>query len=149
MRLPTALALMLAATTATAEEVGRVGVDWVGNDIIIDAFADPKVQGVTCHVAYFDRSVYDRLTQGNWFEDPSFSAVDCSQTGPITLSPDLTDDPEGEAVFSERQSLILKSLKVTRIWDKKNNALVYLAHASEVTQGSGKMALSVVPLPVN
>lgn len=45
--------------------------------------------------------------------------------------------------------LILKSLKVTRIWDKKNNALVYLAHASEVTQGSGKMALSVVPLPVN
>lgn len=66
----------LAAGSATAQEVGRVGVDWVGNDIVVEAFADPKVSGVTCHIAYFDRSVIDRLQQGNWFEDPSFSAVD-------------------------------------------------------------------------
>ncbi len=144
---PTLLALSLLATTpALAEEVGRVGVDWVGNDIVIDAFADPEIPGVTCHVAYFDRSVYDRLTEGNWFEDPSYSAVDCSQTGPITLPEGLSDDPEGEKVFSERQSLILKRLIVTRIWDKANNALIYLAHASEVTQGSGKMSVSVIPL---
>ena len=32
------------------------------------AVADPDVQGVTCHLAYFDRSVIDRLQQGNWFE---------------------------------------------------------------------------------
>jgi CreA protein len=146
MRLLPALAFSLLATTATAEEVGRVGVDWVGNDIVIDAFADPEVQGVTCHVAYFDRSVYDRLTQGNWFEDPSYSAVDCSQTGPIVLGAGVSDDEGGEDVFSERQSLILKRLKVTRIWDQKNNVLIYLAHASEVTQGSGKMSLSVIPL---
>ena len=50
-------ALCLMALPATAEEVGRVGVDWVGNDIVVEAFADPEVQGVTCHVAYFDRSV--------------------------------------------------------------------------------------------
>ena len=140
------LAMIVAAGPATAEEIGRVGVDWVGNDIIIDAFPDPKVQGVTCHVAYFERSVIDRLSQGNWFEDPSYSAVDCTQTGPITLgSIDMGED--GEQVFSERQSLVLKSLRVTRIYDQKNRALIYLAHASEVTQGSGKMAISVVPLP--
>lgn len=140
------LAMIVAAGPATAEEIGRVGVDWVGNDIIIDAFPDPKVQGVTCHVAYFERSVIDRLSQGNWFEDPSYSAVDCTQTGPITLgSIDLGED--GEQVFSERQSLVLKSLRVTRIYDQKNRALIYLTHASEVTQGSGKMAISVIPLP--
>lgn len=140
------LAMIVAAGPATAEEIGRVGVDWVGNDIIIDAFPDPKVQGVTCHVAYFERSVIDRLSQGNWFEDPSYSAVDCTQTGPITLgSIDMGED--GEQVFSERQSLVLKSLRVTRIYDQKNRALIYLAHASEVTQGSGKMAISVIPLP--
>ncbi|MBE2278565.1 MAG: CreA family protein [Rhodobacteraceae bacterium] len=144
--LTAALAFCLAAPAALAEEVGRVGVDWVGNDIVVESFPDPKAAGVTCHIAYFDRSVYDRLSQGNWFEDPSYSAVDCAQTGPITLSPDLSDDPDGERVFSERQSLILKSLVVTRIWDKKNNALVYLAHANELTQGSGKMSLSVIPL---
>lgn len=141
-----AAVLMSLALPARAEEVGRVGVDWVGNDIIIEAIPDPKVQGVTCHVAYFDRSLFDRLTQGNWFEDPSYSAVNCVQTGPIVLG-SIDKGRDGETVFSERQSLLLKSLRVTRIYDEKNHALVYLAHANEVTQGSGKMSISVIALP--
>ena len=144
LRLVTALCLITA--TASAEEVGRVGVDWVGNDIVVEAFADPEVQGVTCHVAYFDRSVYDRLSQGNWFEDPSYSAVDCVQTGPIVLGKGVSTAAKGETVFSERQSLILKALKVTRILDRENNVLIYLAHASELTEGSGKMSISGIPL---
>lgn len=140
-----AMVAALLASPALAEEIGQVGVDWVGNDIIIEAFADPDVQGVTCHLAYFDRSVIDRLQQGNWFEDPSYSAVDCTQTGPIVLGK-IDRSGGGEEVFSEGRSLILKSLKVTRVYDAKNKALVYLAHASELTQGSGKMSLSVVPL---
>ena len=140
-----AAALLAAALPAAAQQVGEVGVDWVGNDIIIEAIADPKVQGVTCHLAYFERSLIDRLQQGNWFEDPSWSAVDCTRTGPIVLG-DIDRGEDGEEVFSEGRSLILKSLKVTRIFDARNNALIYLAHASEITQGSGKMSLSVVPL---
>lgn len=139
------LALLPLTAPAQAEEVGQVGVDWVGNDIVIEAFEDPKVQGVTCHLAYFERSLIDRFSNGNWFEDPSYSAVDCSQTGPITLG-NIDRGKDGEAVFSEGRSLILKSLKVTRIYDEKNKALIYLGHASELTQGSGKMSLSVVPL---
>ena len=139
-------AVALTSLPTYAEEVGRVGVDWVGNDIIVEAIVDPKVQGVTCHVAYFDRSIYDRLTQGNWFEDPSYSAVDCVQTGPVVLG-DIEKGEAGETVFSERQSLILKSLPVTRIYDEAHHALVYLAHANELTQGSGKMSISVIPVP--
>lgn len=145
-RLALALTLSLASLPAAAEEVGRVGVDWVGNDVVVEAFADPKVQGVTCHVAYFSRSVIDRLSQGNWFEDPSYSAVDCASTGPIVLG-DIDRSGDGENVFSEGRSLIFKSLKVTRIWDEKNRTLIYLAHASELTQGSGKMSISTVPVP--
>ncbi|HBU14603.1 MAG: CREA protein [Rhodobacteraceae bacterium GWE1_64_9] len=145
MKLVLALAAMAFAGPALAEEVGKVGVDWVGNDIVIEAFPDPDVQGVTCHLAYFERSMIDRLQQGNWFEDPSYSAVDCVQTGPIVLG-DIDRSGDGEEVFSEGRSLILKSLKVTRVFDDRNNALVYLAHASELTQGSGKMSLSVIPL---
>ena len=140
-----ALASPLFTGAALAEEIGRVGVDWVGNDIIIESVPDPKVQGVTCHLAYFDRSIIDRLSNGNWFEDPSYSAVDCVQTGPITVG-DIDRDDSGETVFSERQSLILKTLQITRVFDAENNALVYLAHASELTQGSGKMSISVIPL---
>lgn len=146
MRLMTALAAsLLMASPLAAEVVGEVGVDWVGNDIVIEAIPDPKVEGVTCHVAYFDRSVLDRLSQGNWFEDPSYSALDCRQTGPITVG-DIDRGKDGESIFSERTSLIFKSLRVTRIFDAKNNTLVYLAHASELTQGSGKMSISTVPL---
>ena len=134
--------------TTFAQEVGRVGVDWVGNDIVVEAIPDPKVQGVTCHVAYFDRSLIDRLQQGNWFEDPSYSAIDCSQTGPITLG-DIDEGTGGEDVFSASRSLIFKSLKVTRIYDKANHTLIYLAHASELTQGSGKMSISTVQVPQN
>lgn len=142
-----ALVLALSLATPTlAEEVGRVGVDWVGNDILIESFPDPKVQGITCHMAYFDRSLIDRLSNGNWFEDPSYSAVDCVQTGPIMVG-DIETDKGGEAVFSERQSLVLKSIRVTRILDAKANALIYLGHANELTQGSGKMSMSVIPLP--
>ena len=65
----------LIATPVSAEVVAKVGVDWVGNDILIDVFPDPKVQGVTCHLAYFDRSLIDRLSNGDGFEDPSYSSA--------------------------------------------------------------------------
>ncbi len=140
-----ALTLGAATLPAQAQEVGRVGVDWVGNDIVIEALADPKVQGVTCHISYFDRSLWDRVSKGNWFEDPSNSSIACRQTGPIVLS-DIDTSADGEVVFSEGRSLILKSLRVTRIFDQKNQVLVYLTHANEVTDGSAKMSISTVPL---
>ena len=144
-RLLLATALALLPIAAPAQEVGRVGVDWVGNDIIIEAFADPKVPGVTCHISYFDRSMWDRLSKGNWFEDPSNASIACRQTGPITLGA-ISMDESGEEVFSESRSLVFKSLNVTRIFDPKNQVLVYLTHATELTDGSAKMSISTVPL---
>lgn len=143
--LATAGLLALAAVPAAAETVGKVGVDWIGNDIYVDAVTDPEVSGVTCHVTYFDRSVIDRLKKGNWFEDPSNNAISCQQTGPITIG-DIELDREGEEVFKSGLSLIWKSLIVTRIYDKKNDTLIYLAHSRELTEGSAKMSISTVPL---
>lgn len=140
-----AACLALMALPAAAQQVGEVGVDWVGNDIIIDAVPDPDVQGVTCHVAYFDRSLIDRVSQGNWFEDPSNASIACRQTGPITIG-DIERGEEGEEIFRESRSLVFKSLRVTRIFDEANQTLIYLAHASEVSEGSAKMSLSTVPL---
>ncbi|WP_187428565.1 CreA family protein [Roseobacter fucihabitans] len=128
-----------------AEQVGNVDVDWLGNDIIVEAFQDPKVDGVTCHISYFERGLIDRFQNGNWFEDPSNSAISCRQTGPITIG-DIERDDEGESVFSERRSIILKSLNVKRIFDEKNQTLIYISHAREVQDGSAKMAISTVPL---
>lgn len=139
------IAGLLGAGASAAEEVGKIGVDWVGNDVIVEAFQDPKISGVTCHLSYFDRSVIDRLSNGNWFEDPSNSAIACSQTGPVDLA-DIARGPKGEDVFSEGRSLIFKSLRVKRIYDEGNQVLIYLAHANQITKGSAKMAISTVPL---
>lgn len=133
------------ATSAAAEQVGNVDVDWVGNDIIIEAINDPDVDGVTCHIAYFERGLIDRLSKGNWFEDPSNASIACRQTGPITLG-DIDRSDEGEDVFSERRSIVLKSLRIKRIFDAQNQTLIYIAHSRELTDGSAKMALSTVPL---
>lgn len=138
-------ALALVIVPAGAEEVGRVGVDWIGNDIVIESFEDPEVAGVTCHVAYFDRSIIDRLQQGDWFEDPSNSSIDCRATGTVSIG-DIDLDDNGEEVFSERRSLVFKSLLVKRIYDEERNALIYLSHSREVNIGSAKMSISVVPL---
>lgn len=145
MRAALFAALALLTLPANADEVGRIGVDWVGNDIVIEAIPDPKVAGVTCHVSYFERSFIDRLSNGNFFEDPSNSSIACRQTGPITVG-DIDLSEGGENVFSTSRSIIFKSLNVTRVFDAKNQVLIYLTHATELTQGSAKMAISTVPL---
>ncbi len=139
------IASVFIAAPVSAEQVGEIGVDWLGNDIIIEAVHDPKVEGVTCHVTYFDRGVIDRLQKGNWFEDPSNSSISCRQTGPIVIG-DIDLGEDGEEVFKQRQSLIWKSVVVKRIYDEKNDTLIYLSHARQVQDGSAKMAISTVPL---
>ena len=143
--LSASLALVALAAPASAETVGKVGVDWVGNDIIVEAVTDPKIKGITCHVTYFDRSIIDRLSKGNWFEDPSNNSIACRQTGPIDIG-DIDLSKEGEEVFREGMSLIWKQLVVNRIYDKANDTLIYLIHSRQVVDGSAKMAISTVPL---
>ncbi len=148
MRCPLFLAaalLISAATPALAEEVGSFRNDWTGNSIVVEAIADPKVAGVTCHLTHFERSLIDRLSKGNWFIDPSNSSISCRQTGPVTVG-DINLSAHGEEVFTERLSLIFKSLAVRRIYDKKNETLIYVVYSRQVKDASAKMSVSTVPL---
>ena len=147
MRLPivSCLALVAVLSRAAAEDVGRFRNDWTGNTIVVEAIPDPKVQGVTCHISRFSRSLIDRLSKGNWFIDPSNSSIACRQTGPVTVG-DINTSASGEDVFSERLSLIFKSLAVRRIYDKKNATLVYVIYSRQVKDASAKMSISTVPL---
>jgi CreA protein len=140
-----ALLAVAAFRPALAEEVGSFRNDWTGNSIVIEAIADPKVQGVTCHITHFDRSLIDRLSKGNWFVDPSNSSIACRQTGPIAVG-DIEMSAKGEEVFSQRLSLIFKSLAVRRIYDKKNESLIYIVYSRQVKDASAKMSISTVAL---
>ena len=49
-------------------------------------------------------------------------------------------------VFSSRASLIFKSTQVTRFWDAKRKALVYLVYTDRIIEGSPRNSISVVPV---
>lgn len=127
------------------EEVGEFKNDLIGNEIKLEALKDPKVDGVTCHLSYFDRAFWDRLAKGSWFENPSNSSIACRQTGPIVLG-DIDLDKNGEEVFSQQQSLIFKQLAVRRIYDAANNTLIYVAYTRKPVEGSAKMSISTISL---
>jgi CreA protein len=116
---------------------------WFGpNDkIVIDAFDDPKVQGVTCHIA---RAQTGGLKgELGVAEDTSDASIACRQIGPIKILSELKD---GERVFDERRSLIFKKLQVVRFFDRQRNVLVYVAYSDRVIEGSPKNSISTVPI---
>ena len=137
--------LLLAACGGGENEVGEFKNDFAGNEIKLEALSDPKVAGVTCHLSHFDRGFWDRVAKGNWFENPSNASLACRQTGPIEIG-DIDYDKNGEEVFSQRQSLIFKSLAVRRIFDEQNNTLIYVVYSRRPIEGSAKMSISTISL---
>lgn len=126
-------------------EVGEFKNDLAGNEIKLEALADPKVEGVTCHLSHFDRGFWDRVAKGNWFEDPSNASIACRQTGPIKVK-NIDRDKNGEQVFTQKQSLIFKSLAVRRIFDVNNGTLIYVVYSRRPVEGSAKMSISTISL---
>ena len=147
-RLLAALVLVVtAASPLAAEEIGSVGYrfKWLGpNDkIVVEAFDDPDVPGVACYVSRA-RTGGIRGAVG-LAEDPGEASIACRQVGPIDdAKVDKLKSPH--EVFSERASLIFKSTQVTRFWDAKRRALVYLVYTDRVIDGSPRNSISVVPL---
>ena len=139
------LLVFLASCGNSENEVGEFKNDFAGNEIKVEALGDPKVKGVTCHLSHFDRGFWDRVAKGNWFENPSNASIACRKTGPIEIG-DIDRDKNGEEVFTQRQSLIFKSLAVRRIYDEANNTLIYVAYSRRPVEGSAKMAVSTISL---
>ncbi len=126
-------------------EVAEINNDWTGNEIKIEAFEDEKVKGVTCHMAHFDRSILDRLSKGDWFENPSNGSISCAVTGPVVIG-NIALDKNGETVFKQRQSLVFKKLAVRRIYDREHDTLIYLVYSKKIVDGSAKMSIATVAL---
>lgn len=141
-----AAALLLAGFAAHAEPIGEVDTvfKWLGPDdkIVVDAYDDPKVQGVTCYVS---RAKTGGIKGGlGLAEDKSEASIACRQTGPINFI--KTPLPEQEDMFTERISLVFKQLHVVRMVDRKRNTLVYLAYSDRVIEGSPQNSVAIVPV---
>ena len=128
-----------------AEEIGEVSTvfKWVGpNDkIVVEAFDDPKVSGVTC---YLSRAKTGGVKGGlGLAEDRAEASIACRQVGPIRFTGKLKD---GEEVFKERTSLVFKTMQVVRFFDQKRNTLVYLVYSDRVIEGSPQNAVTAIPI---
>lgn len=140
-----AVALIAVPMGALAEEIGQVSTvfKWLGpNDkIVVEAFDDPKVAGVTC---YLSRAKTGGVKGGlGLAEDRAEASIACRQVGPISFAGDLKD---GEEVFRERTSLVFKTMQVVRFFDQKRNTLVYLVYSDRIIEGSPQNAVTAIPI---
>ncbi|MFV9683499.1 CreA family protein [Pseudomonas sp. NY15367] len=139
------LGLLILPGLALAETIGEVSTvfKWVGpNDkIVVEAFDDPKVAGVTC---YLSRAKTGGVKGGlGLAEDRAEASIACRQVGPIEFKGKLKD---GEEVFKERTSLVFKTMQVVRFFDAKRNTLVYLVYSDRVIEGSPQNAVTAIPI---
>ncbi|ERI51707.1 hypothetical protein N878_21695 [Pseudomonas sp. EGD-AK9] len=139
------LGLLVLPSLALAETIGEVSTvfKWVGpNDkIVVEAFDDPKVAGVTC---YLSRAKTGGVKGGlGLAEDRAEASIACRQVGPIRFQGELKD---GEEVFKERTSLVFKTMQVVRFFDSKRNTLVYLVYSDRVIEGSPQNAVTAIPI---
>ncbi|MNN16567.1 hypothetical protein D3C81_1297110 [compost metagenome] len=138
-------ALLLLPALAGAEEIGEVSTvfKWVGpNDkIVVEAFDDPKVEGVTC---YLSRARTGGVKGGlGLAEDRAEASIACRQVGAIRFREELKD---GEEVFKQRTSLVFKTMQVVRFFDEKRNSLIYLVYSDRVIEGSPQNAVTAIPI---
>lgn len=141
-----ALTLALFATACSrAEPIGEVDTvfKFIGPDhkIVVDAYDDPGVAGVTCYVS---RAKTGGIKGGlGLAEDKAEASIACRQTGPISFPRALRQQDE---MFSERISLVFKKLRVVRMVDKTRNTLVYLTYSDRVIEGSPQNSVTAVPV---
>ncbi len=130
---------------AHAEEIASVNTNFrlTGSDrVVVEAYDDPGVQGVTCYVS--------RARKGGikgslgLAEDPTEASIACRQVGPLHFAQPLKQQAD---VFSERLSFVFKTLHVVRVVDKPRNTLVYLTYSDRIVTGSAKNAVTAVPVP--
>ena len=143
----TVLALLLSALAfaAQAQQIGDVSTafQWIGpnHKIVVDAYDDPRVEGVTCYVS---RAKTGGVKGGlGLAEDRAEASIACRQVGPVRFKQPL---PKEEEVFSERMSVLFKRLRVVRMVDAPRNTLVYLTYSDKLIEGSPQNSVTAVPV---
>ena len=152
MRWLVTLGLLLTAGTALAADgdatrIGQVDTTFhlMGrNDrVVVERYDDPRVDGVSCYVS---RAETGGVTGSlGLATDPNRFSIACRATGPVALRGTV---PDNEVVFGEKASPFFKEIRVSRLFDKEKQVLVYLVWStfSLGTDGSAYNSVTAVPL---
>ena len=145
-RIPAVLCTLVLAACVQAQQVGEVSTAFIligaNHKVVVDAYDDPKVKGITCYVS--------RAKTGGVMgaiglaEDKSEASIACRPVGPISFGDKKIDNQE--EMFNERISVVFKKLRVVRMVDRKRNVLVYLTYSDRLIDGSPQNSVTAVPL---
>lgn len=139
------VAFTLSAGFAHAQKIGSVDTVFklIGPDhkIVVEAYDDPKVQGVTCYVS---RAKTGGIKGGlGLAEDKAEASISCRQVGEISFKKPL---PQQEEVFNQSLSILFKKLRIVRMVDAERNTLVYLTYSDKLIEGSPQNSVTAVPV---
>ena len=142
------LVLALTAVCVHAETVGEVSTSFkfIGpnHKVVVEAYDDPQVQGVTCYVS---RARTGGISGAfGLAEDRAEASIACRQVGPLRFSRPL---PKQEEIFSERMSILFKRLRTVRIVDAGRNTLIYMSYSDKLIDGSPQNSITAVPVGID
>lgn len=153
-RLAALIITLCLPASAGADEIGSVDTAFklfgANHKIVVQAFDDPKVEGVTCFLSMARKGGISGSL--GLAEDPSDASIACRQVGPIRFSAPISGagagegGGEGELVFKARRSALFKRLQVIRFLDRKRNTLIYLVYSDKMIDGSPKNAISAAAM---
>lgn len=149
-----AVAVTAISSTAMAQEIlgsRDLSAGWSLSSytLQVQAFDDPKVKGVSCHVS----DVAVGGVAGFLGDDPSNASIACRQTAQIII-PGATKEKwwghlnasiNGEDVFGKTKGWF-KDLTVVRFIDKKRMVLIYVVYTPKWGEDSKKNVVSTISL---
>jgi CreA protein len=111
--------------------------------IVVERYDDPKVEGVSCYVSRAETGG----VSGSFglATDPNRFSIACRATGPVTPRGKI---PDNEVVFSDRMSALFKVIRVSRLYDRDKQVLVYVVWSTITLGKEGSAFNSVTAVPL-
>ncbi len=112
--------------------------------VVIDRYDDPKVEGVSCYVSRAETGG----VKGSFglATDPNRFSIACRATGAVTVRGNI---PDNEVVFGEKASAFFKEIRVSRLFDRQKQVLLYLVWSTISLGTDGSAYNSVTAVPIN
>lgn len=106
----------LSCVTTYAQAIGK---DY---KICLDKFEDPGIKNIVCYISHaVAGGIGGKLGIAS---DPSDFSISCNQIGPVIIN-DLSNSEE---ILIMKSSVLFKDMRVSRIYDKNTNILIYLLY---------------------
>jgi CreA protein len=135
--------LIFSSSAVVAKELATIEprTQRYGSHIVISAYNDPLVKGVTCYVS---ESHSDSTLGAGHISHATDVTASCQQTGNISVAKIA---PRQAQVFTAEVDPTFNSLHIIRVLDAERHSLVYFSYTEDAVAGNLPGYLHVIRLP--